>query len=229
MKRFCALFCCLLAACGAADAGSTQVAAEPGAGQQPPVALPGPPLDRFAVGQNVFEGKVTGHPLDVKETVFLLGEFDLGVMTPVLVMVQTDTPGICAHLQHGTLPKNATLFPVALIQQDGEAVAAPRSYRPPNPENPAETANYFTVAQFRKLDGQCGITPAPEVGVGKVGQVILQTLEPGVRATGEYGLLIGDQEDIVRGTFDATFCDAPELYENLESLLNPNVDAEHCL
>lgn len=231
MKSYSLLFCLpLLVACGANDATGEHAetdAANVAATADDKAVMP-PQQKRAEELVNYCSGTVQGRGLDVVETVFVQGTVDMGTDAPVLVVVQSATPGVCAHLQNNTYPKDGTYFPLALIQADGKPIAQGRTYRPSSPDD-EDTDSYFTFAQLRHFGPSCSITPAAEDGMAITGQVTLDAYTQSEHIAGRYSLQMGGAREPMQGTFNAQFCDAPNLFADYMNLMNPQVDSAHCL
>lgn len=233
MKFYSLLLCLPLCwACGANPSSAPDTAvqdAEPQSGAEQ--ALPGKQLlgeDKVAELPDVFEGRVKGFDFHVVETVFVAGDVEIGTTVPVLVVVQSDVANTCAHLQNGTYPKDGTFFPMALIQSDGAAVAANRLYKPSNPDDET-TDSYWVFAQLRHFNATCAIEPDAADGMAILGSAIVDDYSPGHSAQGRFAFEMGQDHAPVSGSFNATYCQAPNLLKNANALMDPQIDSDHCL
>lgn len=233
MKFYSLLLCLpLMVACGSnpsqANDADDQSAEIPGDAKSAIARPNAVSADKVAELPNAFEGTVKTFGLDVVETVFVEGFAEIGAKAPVLVVVQSNTPDTCAHLQNGTYPKQGTFFPIALIQMDGDKVAGQRVYKPSSPDD--ETTDlYQTYAQLRHFSESCQIQPEAEDGMAILGWAIMDDYSPGKIAKGRYAFEMGQDRAPVSGSFNATYCDAPSLLADAAALMNPIIDSEHCL
>ena len=152
-----------------------------------------------------FEGTVAGQSLDVKEVLFA---YVAQENTAVLAVVLADQTGLCAKMQASKSPPNLTTFVVGVFNTvaSGTASVTPGTYT-----NFQIGAGKFAIGAFDKEDAQCISTVEADTGSVVSGSVKLDSFEAkaGGIARGSFDVKVGEQNDAVKGTFNATFCDLP--------------------
>lgn len=218
-----ALFMFCLAACGqdAPSTRSTQKATERPVKEASPV-LPRTVRDEASQTNSLTVSDATLSFVPT-HAVVLAGTFDIGEPVPVVIVVQSDSPDVCAHYQRGTQPAGKNMFAIAFIQQDQQAVAAERLY------SAEPDTTYFAYAQLRRFSRTCEISPAADAGQGRQGQAILNEWIPGKHASGDYTFSLGDEGTAILGHFEAEYCDAPKLFEDVDALYQPSVNPATCV
>lgn len=169
-------------------------------------------------------GTVAGIRLQPTYSFFLQGVMRVGDDQPTAVLVVTDTPNLCAHMNRGNMPRNATLLAIAMVQTDGNPIQTQYAYTAPGHHGMDVLPQ--SMAYFRKLDSNCEFTPDDERAQAFYGQVMLRSLVANQRAVADYAFDF--EGDIVTGHIDAPYCNAPYFFANPEQFNMP-VEPECCV
>jgi hypothetical protein len=154
-------------------------------------------------------GTVAGTSFVVRDAVFFWyeGADDLTVML-------SDTPGLCARMKDGAMPRGGDVLMLMLKHNSRELRDAPFGHaryplRAPEGERlPRDLKN----AVFLRLDAGCGNTlPAADVRPVE-GEVVLDAVEAKDEgfAKGRVKLVLGPRRDVLEGAFSAAYCRLPD-------------------
>ena len=156
-------------------------------------------------------GTVGGISLNVSDAIFAVLKDDMGKSIAAFV-VMSDKPKICDSLKANREPKTATALLFTLYRFTDTAYLAPDvgEYTVVN-TNPT-SAGSFASATFTRTDSNCTNTLAANASAGKSGLVKLTNLkgEANGNASATFDITFG-AGDIVKGNFNATFCDISKL------------------
>ena len=195
----------------------------------PPVLAP---IDNGAAGDdlpqsfhNTFEGRVEDMTFQPNYSFFLQGIMRVGDAQPTLVFVQTDSPNLCRHMAAGTMPKNASIFAVALVQTDGRPVQVGYSDTAPGHHGMDESPR--SMAFFRKLNGTCEVFPDETGAQAMYGEAVIRKLRPNTSVVADYAFDF-EEAGSVSGHLEAPYCDAPNFFANPEQFYQP-VEPQNCL
>lgn len=176
---------------------------------------------------STFAGTVEKYTLTPSYNFFMHGRMETPGKPHVLILVQTDHPELCDHLAAGTMPRNATMFAVAMMREDGKELPDKGKFLAPLDRG--RVAPLLGMAYFRALDDECMVSPMPAInGVeADYGTVELLQYTAGQSAQARYSLTL-NTNDVVEGHITATYCNAPLLFEKPEALQVPEVEPANC-
>jgi hypothetical protein len=159
-------------------------------------------------GGSVFDGKVAGNTLDVKDAIFIQPRNEEGKVTTATVYL-SDKTDLCATLKAGRRPKNASIFSVTVMRSNGTAILSPEVGEYTIVTAEPTGAGSFAGAGFSKYDANCTNTLADDAVGARSGLVKVSEFraETNGRMSGTFDVTIGVQADKVKGSFGANFCD----------------------
>jgi hypothetical protein len=162
-------------------------------------------------GPGSFEGKVAGNELEVEDAIFLAGKDDESGATIASALVMTDLGDLCATLKANREPKNATLVWFILGRIEGTELLVPDKGTYTVVDLEALPPPRFAFGYFSKNDAACRNTLDEERAVAQSGTIEVEKIEfkKDGSMKGEFDARFGSQNDAVKGTFNASFCDAP--------------------
>ena len=165
-----------------------------------------------------FAGQVDGKVFVPRYNFFTHGKVNVPGEPEAIIFVQTDNPDMCAHLTAGTMPRDATMFAVVLLADDGSLPTVGTTYPAPSDRGADDVVS--AMAYFRRTDASCNVTPG-ELGAEAVeGQAVLRSFVPGQRAAVDFKFVL-DQGDAVVGILEGSFCPATALIDNTLALTEP--------
>ena len=146
-------------------------------------------------GPGSFSGTVQTHQLEVKDAL-LVGNAEVWL---------SGTPTLCPKLMQNQLPKLGTILKLQLRPvAEGDFMVVPSS-----------TANQTASSSFLKLNDACANTVPFQGSFATKGTVTVTRYDTGKFIAGTFDMTFGDT-DAVKGTFNATFCDAPTSYPSAD-------------
>ena len=177
--------------------------------------------------------EVAGIAPVLTHAIVLQGALQVAGTPEALVFIASDEPTMCAHLQAGTMPKQAQILAIGAFTKAYGKPEAGQAYLPSGAVLGHQESNLH--AYFRQLDAQCRVDPR----LGALGAeafkggVQLSAYEARHRAKMTFALdmVIGSDDDIVgsiEGALDATYCDAPEFFHRAQKVFFQGVDPEDC-
>ncbi|MBL8953304.1 MAG: hypothetical protein JNK82_21170 [Myxococcaceae bacterium] len=165
-----------------------------------------------------FSGTVTGNSLSVKDAAFALLKTDDG-KSAGLLLVLSDTPGMCDKVKANRTPKNSSSFTMLAfnLSDTGEALAPDANeYTIRSELVTPPLKGRIGVSFFSKVDANCTETLQDKNIAGQSGIVKITRLDGSANgvASGTFDITVGTQLDKVTGSFNATFCDITKLQAN---------------
>jgi hypothetical protein len=159
-------------------------------------------------GPGSFEGKVAGNELEVEDAIFLTASDDSGAAS---ALIMTDLNDLCATLKANREPKNGTLVLFVLGRIEGSEVLLPDKGNYTVVDLEELPPPRFAFGYFSKNDAACRNTIDEERAVAQSGTIEVEEVEYKKDGSmrGEFDVRFGSQNDAVKGTFNASFCDAP--------------------
>jgi len=169
-------------------------------------------------GPGSFDGKVVGNELNVDDAVFLALN-DWAGNRAAAVLVMADFPDMCGKFKASREPKNATYVVFAVFRTQGSGTDP--IFRSPDKGTytvvdfqavggPTAPLGNFAFAYFKKNDANCRNVIDDERALAKSGKIDVEKIEfkNDGSMTGKFDVTFGPQNDKVKGSFDASFCDA---------------------
>lgn len=207
------------------DADEGQPGAEPAVAPDATTVPDVAPQDAPA---SSFRGTVEQHALTPSYNFFMAGEMKVAGRPQVLILVQTDHPLLCDHLAAGTMPRNATMFAVAMMRADGGEVSTSGKFLAPFDRG--KNTSRWGMAYFRHLDDECMVSPlpGPRGAEAEYGTVELLQYTAKKSAQVRYSLTLNTQDVVEGHIITASYCDAPALFAEPDALHVADVDPAVC-
>lgn len=198
MRRFLVLAWLSCVACGPTNGGQQEDSVM---GAKTPNDKAAQPHDAAAYHGHVqVQGTLKGQAFAPTEAVFVKGL--LGGVAPGVVVVMSDTPELCAHLQANAKPRHRVIVGMGLLHGDGSDLT-PGTYRGDDDAN-------MVVARAQQANAAC----ADDTTYSESPDVMVTDYADGQQLTARFTVPFG--EDALMGTVHAVACDAPHFVENME-------------
>lgn len=180
--------------------------------------------------RSAFAGTVAGYPSKPLHNFFIRGKMNAPGNPSALIFVQTDNEQMCQHLTDGTMPKEATMFAVALVDTGKDKPAVNKTYIAGGDQD--ENPQPMLYGYFRKLDAYCECEPGlPEDGAqAQHGSAQLRALNDN-EASVSFNLRMANEDgelDSVFGVISGPLCPGTALLQNPMPLTTGVIEAGAC-
>lgn len=158
-------------------------------------------------GPGSISGTVSGIKASVKDAAYVDLKDSSGKVQAALVIL-ADKSNICDSIKASREPKEMTGLWMMLVQygSDGYTQLPTEGDYTVTDTQPSQPGKYAQVL-FVHTDANCNNALSSSQSYGVSGLVTASSFTQGKHASGKFDVTVGDQNDKIKGSFSAEFCD----------------------